>query len=320
MKSLGLDQRPWIYSFIAAFGVWALTLILSGGMGAVQSLQTALDFAMFFVIVGLGQMLVISSGPGNIDLSVPGVMTLSGLVGISIMGQQTGMILPGFAAAIAVGLGIGALNFGLIALLRIPPIVATLAMSFIVQSLAIYAGGAATLKPPDAFQAIAVARVLGVPVLPAIMIVVTALMVVVLRRTLFGRAVLAVGQNDTAAWLAGIDAGRTRFFVYVICGGMAALAGILLAGFSGGASLDIGSQYQLASIAVVVLGGTSVLGGRAFPQGIWGAALFLYVLVNLLNFAVVRFGLGSAGPGIRLILTGTMIVAIVALARPPSQR
>lgn len=317
MKSLGLDQRPWVYSFIAALGVWLLTLALSGGAGAVQSLQTALDFAMFFVIVGLGQMLVISSGPGNIDLSIPGVMTLSGLVAMVVMNQSSAMILPGLLAALAVGLTVGAANFGLIAFLRIPPIVATLAMSFIVQSLAIFAGGAATLKPPAFFNSIAVSRLLGIPVLPLIMMIVTGIMIVVLRRTLFGRGVLAVGQNETAAWLAGINSRRIRFFVYVACGGLAALAGVLLAGFSSGASLDIGSQYQLASIAVVVVGGTSVLGGRAFPQGIWGAALFLYVLVNLLNLAVVKFGLGSAGPGIRLILTGVMIIGIVALARQP---
>lgn len=312
-----LRQRPWIYSFIGAAVVWLATLALSGGAGAVQSLQTAMDFAMFFAIVGLGQMFVISAGPGNIDLSVPSVMTLAGLVGISVMGQDGSMIIPGLICALAVGVVVGTINFGLIAALRIPPIVATLAMSLIVQSVAIYAGGAATMKPPTALNAIAVSRIAGIPVLPLLMIGVAALMVVVLRRTLFGRGVLAVGQSAKAAWLAGINANRVHFYVYVLCAVMAALAGILLAAFSGGASLDIGSQYQLASIAVVVVGGTSVLGGRAYPQGVWGASLFLYALVNLLNLAVVKFGLGSAGSGIRLILTGVMIVAIVAIARDP---
>lgn len=312
-----LRQRPWIYSFIGAAVVWLATLALSGGAGAVQSLQTAMDFAMFFAIVGLGQMFVISAGPGNIDLSVPSVMTLAGLVGISVMGQDGSMIIPGLICALAVGVVVGTINFGLIAALRIPPIVATLAMSLIVQSVAIYAGGAATMKPPAALQAIAVSRIFGIPILPLLMVGVAALMVVVLRRTLFGRGVLAVGQSARAAWLAGINANRVHFYVYVLCAVMAALAGILLAAFSGGASLDIGSQYQLASIAVVVVGGTSVLGGRAYPQGVWGASLFLYALVNLLNLAVVKFGLGSAGSGIRLILTGVMIVAIVAIARDP---
>ncbi|SDO07565.1 ABC transporter permease [Ensifer sp. YR511] len=312
-----MRQQPWIYSFIGALAVWLLTLSLSGGVGAVQSLQAAMNFAMFFAIVGLGQMFVISAGPGNIDLSIPSVMTLAGLLAMSVMQQNDAMVLPGLALALAVGAVIGAANYVLIILLHIPPIVATLAMSFIVQSTAIYAGGAATMKPPAIFIAIAMSRFFGIPILPAIMAIVAGLMVVVLRRTLFGRGLLAVGQSAQAAWLAGIDSNRIRLYVYVLCGFMAALAGVLLAAFSGGASLDIGSQYQLVSIAVVVIGGTSVLGGRAYPQGVWGAALFLYVLINLLNLAVVRFGLGTAGPGIRLILTGLMIVAIVAIARQP---
>jgi ribose transport system permease protein len=295
-----------------------MTLALSGGSGAIQSLQAAMDFAMFFVIVGLGQMLVITSGPGNIDLSMPSVMTLSGLVGMIVMGRGGSMmILPGFLSALAVGLIAGAVNFGLISALRIPPIVATLAMSFVIQSLAVFTGGAATLKPPPEFSALTVVRLFGVPVLPVVTMFIAGAMVFVLRRTLFGRAVLAVGQNESAAWLAGIDARRVRLLVYVICGVSASLAGVLLAGFSGGAALDIGSDYQLGSIAVVVVGGTSVLGGRAFPQGVWGAALFLYVLVNLLNLAVIKFGFGPAGSGIRLILTGVIIVGVVALARDP---
>lgn len=316
--SASFQRRPWIYSFLGAIVIWLMTLALSGGSGAIQSLQAAMDFAMFFVIVGLGQMLVITSGPGNIDLSMPSVMTLSGLVGMIVMGQGGSMmILPGFLSALAVGLVAGAVNFGLISALRIPPIVATLAMSFVIQSLAVFTGGAATLKPPPEFSALTVVRLFGVPVLPVVTMFIAGAMVFVLRRTLFGRALLAVGQNESAAWLAGIDARRVRLLVYVICGASASLAGVLLAGFSGGAALDIGGEYQLGSIAVVVVGGTSVLGGRAFPQGVWGAALFLYVLVNLLNLAVIKFGFGSAGSGIRLILTGVIIVAIVALARDP---
>ncbi len=308
-------KHPWIYSFLAALLIWLATLGLAGGSGALGSIQAAMSFAMFFVIVGLGQMFVIASGPGNIDLSVPGVMTLSGLIGMMVMNQSAGLILPGLAVAIATGLAVGFVNFNLIRVLRIPPIVATLAMSFVVESIAIHASGAATIKPPDLLTTITVLRIFGIPLLPLVMVGVSAAVIMVLRRTLFGRYVLAVGQNETAAWLANVDPNRIRLFVYVICGGCASLAGVLLAGFSSGASLDMGSEYQLASIAVVVVGGTSVMGGRAFPQGIWGASLFLYVLVNLLNVASVRFGLGSAGSGIRFILTGLIIVLVVAVSR-----
>ena len=88
---------------------------------------------------------------------------------------------------------------------------------------------------------------------------------------------------------------------------LAALAGIVLSGFSGGAALNMGEEFLLASIAVVVIGGTSVAGGRASVPGIWGAALFMYLLVTMLNI----FG---ASAGVRLIMTGAIIIAVIVLA------
>jgi ribose transport system permease protein len=124
---------------------------------------------------------------------------------------------------------------------------------------------------------------------------------------MYGRSVLAVGQNMRAAWLAGINVERTRLMTYVMSAMLAGLSGLLLSGFSGGSSLNMGEEYLLASIAVVVIGGTSVAGGRANVPGIWGAALFLYLLVTMLN----TFG---ASAGLRLILTGLIIIGVITLA------
>jgi ribose transport system permease protein len=124
---------------------------------------------------------------------------------------------------------------------------------------------------------------------------------------LFGRSVSAVGQNSRAAWLAGLPVVRTQLVTYVLCGALAGLAGALLGGFSGGATLDMGAEYLMTSIAVVVIGGTSVSGGRANVPGIWGAALFMFLLVTMLN----TWGFGS---GVRLILTGIIIIAVIVLA------
>jgi ribose transport system permease protein len=88
---------------------------------------------------------------------------------------------------------------------------------------------------------------------------------------------------------------------------LAALCGACLAGFSGGSALNMGEEYLLASIAVVVIGGTSVAGGRANLPGIWGAALFMYLLVTMLN----TFGVSA---GIRLVMTGLIIIAVITLA------
>ena len=142
----------------------------------------------------------------------------------------------------------------------------------------------------------------GVAIFGAVLAM-SVLIAVVLTRTVYGRSVLAVGQNSRAAWLAGMNVDRTRFLTYVLSAFLAGVCGILLSGFSRGAALNMGEEFLLASIATVVIGGTSVAGGRANVPGIWGAALFMYLLVTMLN----TFG---ASAGIRLILTGVMIIAV----------
>ena len=130
---------------------------------------------------------------------------------------------------------------------------------------------------------------------------------VVLTRTIYGRPVLAIGQNPRAARLAGVPVERVRALTYVMCGTLAGLAGFLVSAFSGGAALNMGAEYLLSSIAVVVIGGTSVAGGYANVPGIWGAALFLFLLTTMLN----TFGLGA---DLRLILTGLVIIAVIVAA------
>jgi ribose transport system permease protein len=150
-------------------------------------------------------------------------------------------------------------------------------------------------------------QIFGVPVLAVFAVGLAVIMSVVLNRTIYGRSVLGIGQNMRAAWLSGIKVERIRFATYVLSAVLASLCGVMLAGFSGGAALNMGEEYLLASIAVVVIGGTSVAGGKANIAGIWGAALFLFLLVTMLN----TFG---ASAGIRLIMTGLIIVAVITIA------
>ena len=120
---------------------------------------------------------------------------------------------------------------------------------------------------------------------------------------------LAIGQNERASALAGIATRRTIAVVYVICAALAGLAGVLLAAYSGGASLDMAADYLLMSIAVVVIGGTSIAGGEVAVSGLWGAAVLLYLIVTMLNVLQV-------GSGLRYVLTGLIITAVLAVARP----
>ena len=302
-----LKKQPWLWSFAAALAVWLITIAYTGGQGATAILTAALSFATFTIIVGLGQMMVITTGPGNVDLSIPATITLSGVVAMKVMDEQTGMILAGIAAALGAATLVGIFNYGLIRLLKIPPIIATLSSSFLILSTAISYGRGIRIKPPLPLSDFATARVLGVPLAAILVLCMSAALALVLKRTVYGRSVLAIGQNTRAAWLAGINVDRTRFATYVLSAFLSGVCGIVLSGFSGGAALNMGEEFLLASIATVVIGGTSVAGGRANVAGIWGAALFMYLLVTMLN----TFG---ASAGVRLIFTGLMIIGVIVAA------
>ena len=237
----------------------------------------------------------------------PATMTLAGAVSMKIMDTQDSMIVLGLLIALGCGAGVGIANYALIRLLRIPPIIATLSSSFIVLSAAISYSRGIRIKPPPMLADFTTWIVAGVPVMAVATMVATAVMSVVLHRTLFGRTITALGQNPRAARLAGLPVDVTRFATYVMCGAFAGLNGYLLSGFSGGAALNMGSEYLLASIAVVVIGGTSVAGGFANLPGLWGAAMLLFLLVTMLN----TFGFGA---GVRLVLTGLIIITVIIMA------
>ena len=311
MKSL--LAKPWIWSFLAALAVWLATIIFTRGQGAGEILSSALSFATFTIIVGLGQMMVITTGPGNVDLSIPATITLAGVVAMKVMDSDSARMLLGIAAALGASVLVGTFNYALIRLLRIPPIIATLSSSFLILSTAISYGRGIRIKPPLPLSDFATTRLLGVPLAAILVIAVSGLIALILRRTVYGRSVLAVGQNMRAAWLAGLNVDRTRFATYVLSATLAGVCGIMLSGFSGGAALNMGEEFLLASIAVVVIGGTSVAGGRANVPGIWGAALFMYLLVTMLNI----FG---AGAGVRLIMTGLIIIAVITIAGGEQRR
>jgi ribose transport system permease protein len=304
-----LATLPWLWSFAAAVLVWGLAATVTGGRGAGEILTSALAFGTFTVIVGLGQMLVITTGPGNVDLSIPATMTLSGVISMKVMDTESARILLGVAAALGASFIVGVVNYVLIRLLRIPPIIATLSSSFLVLSTAISYGRGLRIKPPPPLADFATVRLGGLPLVTIAILILSLLIALVLKRTVYGRTVAAIGQNERAAWLAGLDVRRTRFITYVMS---ALLAGVLQSGFSGGAALNMGDDFLLASIAVVVIGGTSVAGGRGNVPGIWGAALFMFLLVTMLNI----FG---ASPGIRLVMTGLIIIAVITAAGGETQ-
>jgi ribose transport system permease protein len=303
-------SKPWIWSWLAAALTFAATALFTGGSSAFGLSQATLTFAAFSVMVGLGQMLVITLGPGNVDLSVPATITLSGTLALKFMETESSLILPGLLVAIVIGLAVGMANYALIKLLRIPPIIATLSMSFLVQSLAIWSNRGLRIKPPEALATFTTGTVFGVPNIALAGLLLSFVIWWLLERSIYGRWISAIGQSPFAARMAGIPVDGTRFVTYVLCAVLAAICGYLLASFSGGAALNMGAEYLLMSIAVVVIGGCAVAGGNSNVPGIWGASLFMFLVVSMLN----TYGFGA---GIRLMLTGLIIIAVIVAASRP---
>lgn len=302
-----LARKPWIWSYAAAAIVWLVTVLFTGGASAGGLSQAAFTFAAFSVIVGLGQMFVITLGPGNVDLSVPATMTLAGTLSLKYMDGAEGMVPAGLAVAILIGLAIGILNYALIKLLRIPPIIATLSMSFLVQSMAIWSNRGLRIKPPESLARFTTSDFLGVPNVAIVALLLAGLAWLLLEKSIYGRWISAIGQSQFAARMAGIPVDGTRFVTYMLCAVLAAVCGFLFASFSGGAALNMGAEYLLMSIAVVVIGGSAVAGGNSNVPGIWGASLFMFLVVSMLN----TYGFGA---GVRLILTGLIIIAVILVA------
>jgi ribose transport system permease protein len=300
-------KQPWIWSYVGALLVWLAAIAFTHGYGAGGMLTAGLALAVFSVIAGVAQMFVITLGPGNVDLSLPANIGLASAVAMKVMDGSDSMTVLGLLAALLSGLGIGFGNYLLIWLLRIPPIIATLSASFIIQSVGISYGRGLQIKPPPGFADFTSSQVVGIPWLAIGTFILTILFGILLHRTIFGRSVLAIGQNPRAAWLAGIKVERTRCFTYTLSGALGGICGALLAGYFRGSSLEIGDEYLLASIALVVIGGTSVMGGKANLAGLWGAGLFLVLLLTMLN----TFGVSA---GIRYIVTGLVIIGVIVAA------
>jgi ribose transport system permease protein len=301
-----LLTQPWFYASAGAILAWLVILTHSGGAGGGGVISAALNYSVFFAVVGLGQMIVMSSGAGNIDLSVPANITLAAYLSTGQMEGGDAGLLTGIAAGLASGVAIGLANAFLIIAFRIPPMVATLASGLVLESLTFVYSRISVAKPAPVLAEFTTQRLLGIPYVTLAALIASGVLIYVLRRSIFGRSLFACGQNQVAAWLSGVNVLRTRVAAYVLCGVFTAAAGILFAGFVGGPSLNMGSEFLLSSIAVVVIGGTNVAGGQASVVGTWSASLFLFLLLSMLNVFQVD-------PGLRNVITGVLIIAVLAL-------
>ncbi|GAA2185485.1 MULTISPECIES: ABC transporter permease [Leucobacter] len=245
---------------------------------------------------------------GTIDLSVGSVASASAITGGLAM-SATGSTLLGFIAAVATGVAAGALNGFLIAYLRLNSFVVTLGALSVWGGLALLLSDGRTIpraELPEAFRSIGTLKVGPIPIQIIALVAVIALGWYVLNHTTFGKSVKAIGGNERAARLMGVNVQRSRFLLFVATGAFAALAGLFLSAKVQSANPNIGSGLELEVLTVVLLGGVAFEGGVGRISG---------VVAGLLFFRVLRAGLVfmQASPFLQTILVGATLIIAVAL-------
>ena len=295
-------QRLAEYVIVAAIVVEAV--VFAAVAPQFLSVPNLVNVALSIAITGIlavGMTMVILTG--GIDLSVGSVVALAGVVAATLAsGGRVGVAL-GVAAALGLGLGVGLFNGLVIAHFRVPPFVTTLAMLTICRGLAfVLSGGRSIGNLPESFNFVGRERVLGLP-LPVILM---ALVFVggwfLLRRTVIGRYIYAVGGNRKATFFAGVNTKRVIVITYVLNGLLVGLAGFVLASRLGAGVPNSGIQYELDVIAAVVVGGTSLTGGQGSVVGTFWGAVFIGVLNNGLNLFGVDPYMQKIALGVVLLL------------------
>ncbi len=255
----------------------------------------------FIAILAAGMTFVILTG--GIDLSVGSVVGLSGVICAGVLASGAGIPAALFAG-LGVGLVAGTINGLAVTALRVPAFVVTLAMMLVVRGAAFKYTDARTITGlPEGFSTLS-----GGAVASVVMTAVFAISWIVLTRTSFGRHVFAVGGNLQAAWLAGVRVTRVQFSVFAISGLTAGLAGVLVASRLNAGYPRAGEYYELDAIAAVVVGGTSLFGGRGSIWGTLAGAFFIGILNNALNlFHVSTYD--------QLIVKGAVLLVATSLDR-----
>jgi len=280
MNVRSLFEKYGIYIFLVLLFVTAS--LVSPQFLKPQNLKDILNQAAALGMVAIGQTFVILIGGGGLDLSVASVMaTVSVIVAHNTRGQDV-LFLPVALVCLLFGLLVGLANGLLVTKRKVQPFMATLGVMIIIQGLRfLYTGGAPKGGFPPILRFLGTGDIGPIPTSIFSLAVITAVAVIVLNKTTFGRQVYAIGGNIETSYLSGYRIDLVITAVYMISGFCAAIAGLYLAGYIGISDNWVGKGYELDSIAAVVMGGTSFAGGRGGVMGTIVGVLIIIMLYNL---------------------------------------
>jgi ribose transport system permease protein len=310
--------------------VWLATGVLAivAAIIAPRALQNTswayvLPYMTILAIAALGQMLVIMHA--GIDLSTPGVISFGGnlIVGVSL-GEDHRLVL-GILACLGLGAGVGLVNGILIGIVRLNPLIVTLAVGQIVLawSLRYSRENTNSLQVPPALSSWAAEKPLGISSVFWMGAGITLAVALMLRYTAPGRRFQAVGANPRAAWMAGLHVRAHVVFAYTAAGILYGMAAILLAGIRINIDPAFGAGYLLAPIAAVVIAGASLSGGLASATSTWVAALALTLLTQMLLIlglsTALQFIVFGAAIIVGMLISGDRVAALLGILLRPGE-
>lgn len=248
-----------------------------------------LHFVAVIILISIGQNLVILAGGGGIDLSVGSIISLTGvvmgLIHLSGVPMWLAMIL-----VLVLSLFLGAINGFAVVKIKMPPLIATLGTLYMYGGLALVLAKTGTVAGfPESFSWIGQKTIFFIPAkIVLIVIPVTVIVLIMMKKTELGRNITLIGINEKAARFAGIEVGKIRFFLYIFSAFLAALGGIIMASYLMVAKADVGRDMELQAITIVMLGGTSIKGGIGKVENLIFAAFIITMLSTGLQLAQIN--------------------------------
>jgi ribose/xylose/arabinose/galactoside ABC-type transport system permease subunit len=306
-----LSRLPGGGATLALLLLLAVNMVATPNFLSAQTLLLNLTQVAPIVIVAVGMAVVVASG--GIDLSVGSVMAIAGALAPLTLAAQIGpgypvwivlaIVLPLLAAALA-----GFFNGLLVTRAQIQPIVATLILFIAGRGIAqVLTNGNLQVIGDPVLRYIGLGRVLGLPFQVLLMVIVVLAFAWLLRATVFGRQLIAVGGNEAAARLCGIPVARVKTLAYVICGVLSGIAGLIVVGINSSSDANqVGQNMELDAIAAVAVGGTSLAGGKVSIVGTVVGAL----IMQLIRTTLLAWGVPDA---IALVVKAAIIIAAVWL-------
>jgi ribose transport system permease protein len=314
-------RRRWTGARLAQAGLaaWAVVAVVVAGLTVAEpvrfwsagNLSNVLTATVVLGLVALGQHLVVLSG--GIDLSVGSMATLSCLLTAVLLNGYPIRTVPVVLGMLALGLVVGAVHGLLVGVARIPAFIVTLATSYLLQGAAFLVSTRPAGQVTSALATVGLQRVGPFPVALVVLALAVALVAFLLRRTVFGRNLFAIGGDTAAARANGVPVERTLVTAYAVGAALAAAAGVMLAARATVGSPTAGQGLELSAITVVVVGGTSLLGGRGTLTGTLGGV----VLLALVGASVTLLQLPAT---ITELVRGLVILAAAAIFVVRSKR